>query len=272
VLHVVNRGPGRARELGRLEANGEFLQYLDSDDRLLPGKFAAQVGALRAHPECGVAYGTTRLIDAEDRVLNPAYKWSGRKMPTLFPALLVDRWWSTHTPLYRREVCDTVGPWTNMWMGEDWEYDARVAALGTQLVHCGEIVSEHRQHTQPRLTGGMPSVRNLENLARVLLALHRAAEVAGVARECAEMRHFSRWAFSLARQTGAAGLKQLALACFDVAVETAPPQASRRDLRAYRHVAAVLGWKTAGRAAGLWERAVRKRPGRHTLPPAWATP
>ena len=35
-----NAGPGPARELGRQLARGEFIQYLDSDDRLLPNKFA----------------------------------------------------------------------------------------------------------------------------------------------------------------------------------------------------------------------------------------
>ncbi len=66
VLQVVRRedngGPGLSRETGRRLARGEFIQYLDSDDILLPCKFALQVGALRDNPECGVAYGKTRLI------------------------------------------------------------------------------------------------------------------------------------------------------------------------------------------------------------------
>jgi glycosyltransferase involved in cell wall biosynthesis len=37
VVHQANRGPGAAREAGRRLAGGEFLQYLDSDDLLLPG-------------------------------------------------------------------------------------------------------------------------------------------------------------------------------------------------------------------------------------------
>src|SRR5258708_21257527 len=54
VIHQTNTGPGLAREAGRLRARGEFVQYLDSDDLLLPRKFELQVAGLNAHPECGV--------------------------------------------------------------------------------------------------------------------------------------------------------------------------------------------------------------------------
>src|SRR5688572_4625209 len=60
VIHQSNTGPGLAREAGRLIARGEFIQYLDSDDLLLPRKFELQVAGLNAHPECGVSYGKTR--------------------------------------------------------------------------------------------------------------------------------------------------------------------------------------------------------------------
>src|SRR5262245_59990256 len=39
VVHQSNSGPGLAREAGRRTARGEFIQYLDSDDLLLPDKF-----------------------------------------------------------------------------------------------------------------------------------------------------------------------------------------------------------------------------------------
>jgi glycosyltransferase involved in cell wall biosynthesis len=59
-IHQENGGPGLAREAGRIVARGEFVQYLDSDDVLLPRKFELQVGALMALTECVVSYGKTR--------------------------------------------------------------------------------------------------------------------------------------------------------------------------------------------------------------------
>jgi len=48
VIHQPNGGPGTAREAGRRAARGEFIQHLDSDDLLLPHKFALQVAGLVA--------------------------------------------------------------------------------------------------------------------------------------------------------------------------------------------------------------------------------
>src|SRR6266566_2626754 len=42
VIHQSKTGAGLAREAGRRNARGEFIQYLDSDDLLLPRKFELQ--------------------------------------------------------------------------------------------------------------------------------------------------------------------------------------------------------------------------------------
>src|SRR5262249_14502419 len=153
LLRLTHRGQGRAREAGRLVARGEFIQYLDSDDVLRPRKFAVQVAALRRRPDVGVAYTGVTFWRTGDPPATRPHKWTGHALPTLFPWLLVDRWWTTHSPLYRREVCEAVGPWSDLCMSEDWEYDARVGALGTRLVHCPELLAEQRHHRGvPHLT------------------------------------------------------------------------------------------------------------------------
>ena len=60
-IHRKNGGPGAARETGRLAARGEFIQYLDSDDLLLPTKFELQVAGMRRCGDCAVSYGKTRF-------------------------------------------------------------------------------------------------------------------------------------------------------------------------------------------------------------------
>src|SRR5215470_13884728 len=60
VVHRLNGGPGQARETGRQAAQGEFIQYLDSDDLLLRQKLEIQVRGLNSNPDCGAAYGKTR--------------------------------------------------------------------------------------------------------------------------------------------------------------------------------------------------------------------
>lgn len=48
VVRTTGAGPGGARNAGMAVARGEYLQYLDADDLLAPGKIARQVAVLEA--------------------------------------------------------------------------------------------------------------------------------------------------------------------------------------------------------------------------------
>ncbi len=269
VVHVIrkpNGGPGPAREAGRQSANGEFIQYLDSDDRLLPDKFAVQVEALRRHPECGIAYGHTRLIDAEGRVLKSPFKWTARELPYLFPALLVDRWWCTHTPLYRRTLTDAMGPWSDLRYSQDWEYDARAGATGTRLAYCPVDVSEHRTHEGVRQTGSGRWLQPKDR-ARFFGLMLQHAQAAGVTEQSPEMRHFVRWAFSHARQCALLGEEDAARSLFGVACRAAGSPGM--DLRAFGAVAGVLGWRRAVALSQPVLAAVGRRAGTDTQQQSW---
>src|SRR5262249_49487954 len=85
VIRRENGGPGAARETGRLASRGEFIQYLDSDDLLLPTKFKLQVGGLRQHRDCGVSYGKTRFYIIGERPIDVPWKRTGERISTMFP-------------------------------------------------------------------------------------------------------------------------------------------------------------------------------------------
>jgi len=263
-----NQGAGRAREAGRLLAQGEFIQYLDSDDLLQSGKFEVQVAALREHPECGVAYCQTRLISADGEVLSAPYKWTGRNFTHLFPALLHDRWWNTQTPLFRRSVCDEIGPWSSLRYSQDWEYDGRVGALGTQLIYCPEILCDTRRHEQARQTNSGKWLEPADQVRFFSLMLSYARQ-AGVAVEDAEMQHFSRWVFSAARQCGARGYSKEAAQCFHLAMDAAGPErSSERDFQFYQLVAKIFGWKLVG-SCSLFADRIRNGSGKETMKLSW---
>jgi glycosyltransferase involved in cell wall biosynthesis len=52
-----NRGKSRARNKGVLEAQGDLICFLDSDDILLPGSISARVQCFRENENCQVSYG-----------------------------------------------------------------------------------------------------------------------------------------------------------------------------------------------------------------------
>lgn len=241
VIHQPNGGVGAAREAGRRMARGEFIQHLDSDDLLLPEKFERQVAGFRAHPECGASYGWTRLRWRDGTSAPQPWKRSGEVLDTMFPAMLQSRWWDTPTPLYRRSLLDRVGAWLPLRIEEDWEYDARVAALGVKLHHVADWVCEVRIH-DAHLSGHGDA---LHDRAVAHESIYASARRAGIPADAPEMQHFARELFLLARQCGAAGLADESQSLVKLARSASPAW----DLRLYNAVANVLGWRTAARIA-----------------------
>jgi glycosyltransferase involved in cell wall biosynthesis len=244
-IHIANGGPGVAREAGRLVARGEYIQHLDSDDILLPGKFEMQVAALEALPERGAAYGWTRFRHHDGRVEPRPWKRSGERIETMFPSMLTMRWWDTPAPLYRASLLADAGPWTNLRIEEDWEYDCRIAARGVRLAYCEAWVCEVREHAPVPLT---PAALRDRARAHALIASH--ARDAGIDLLSPEFRQFARELFHIARQCGAAGVGDQSRRLVALAREID----DRRDLRTYERLAALIGWKSAGRAAALLDR------------------
>jgi hypothetical protein len=248
---IANSGPGTAREEGRKLARGEFIQHLDSDDLLLPRRIELLVAALHAHPDAGVAYGMSRYCDPAGNEIAPTWKDPNQEQETMFPSFLLARWWETASPLYRRSVTDAAGPWTSLRLEEDWEYDARVASLGTRLAFVPEVLAVIRMHGQDQLSRGAAlDPARLRDRARAheLIAAH--AKRAGIPTDAPELQHFGRELFHLSRQCGAAGLRGEAEKLLDLARGIS----SRWDVRLYGLVARAIGWRSAGKLAIMRER------------------
>ena len=256
VVHQHNAGQGPAREAGRRLSRGEFIQYLDSDDVLLPDKFTLQVAGLMAQPQCGVAYGWTRFRHADGRIEPAPSKGSGDRIATMFPSFLRARWWDTPTPLYRASVCDAAGPWSDLRLEEDWEYDCRVAALGVALYFCEHYVAEVRDHAVNRLSRGTaldPS--RLEYRARSHRLILDHARRAGIDAGAPEMQHFARELFLLSRQCGAAGLAARSKELFRLAKSASGKErAAKLDFLLYELAAGTFGWPLVGRIACVTDR------------------
>ena len=261
-----NRGAGSARERGRLRARGEFIQYLDSDDSIWPRKFEVQVAALRARPECGAAYGWIRLCPDGEPPGDVPYKWSGREFASLFPMLLVDRWWNTNAPLWRRSTTDAIGPWSDLRYSQDWEYDARAGGLGTKLVYCPEFVTDQRQHSGNRQTGGGRWL-SPQDRVRFFTALFDAAVRSGVGRSSPELAHFSRWMFQQSRECALAGDEVAATALWGLSNSSSHRR--RVDLMLFRIAAQLIGWSTTSRLAAHVRRGSPASPGADSMKQSW---
>ena len=269
-----NSGAGPTREAGRQLARGEFIQYLDSDDLLRPRKFELQVQALRERPDCDISYG---YICVHKHGMPPStqpFKASGETHETLFPWILADRWWNTDTPLWRRSLCDAMGPWCDLRWSQDWEYDARAGSLGAKLVHVKEFVCDERHHASNRNTipANWMEPERLRSRKRFLEMIFAHAETAGVSAEDPCRQHFARWVFHITRQAAAAGFITEAHELFSLAERAAGGiTPTRKGFSAFRMSTRLLGWELAGR---LWLSSLTawKKPGKLTLEQSFAKP
>lgn len=106
-----NRGSNPARNRLLEMASGEWVQYLDADDYLLPDKVAVQVQALESRPGVDVVYSPVVMEYCEDSA-------AGRQdvlpiPPPHDPWVLLVRWLlpQTGAALWRRAAIVQVGGW-----------------------------------------------------------------------------------------------------------------------------------------------------------------
>ena len=154
-IHRENGGPGAARETGRLAARGEFIQYLDSDDLLLPKKFELQVAGLATDAVIAPSRMEKR---ASTLTATAPLMWHGSGPGSGFRRCFhrfCSRVGGVHRPRFTGgDVTDLAGPWTELRNEEDWEYDCRIASNGGRLHYCDAFVSDETGYPRTSLEYG----------------------------------------------------------------------------------------------------------------------
>jgi glycosyltransferase involved in cell wall biosynthesis len=140
-----NAGVSAARNKGISVSCGEYLSFLDADDRLRPGALEAGVECISKYPESAFVFGQYIYISEDGEPL------SAPKMPydggDIYLELLDRNCIEMGaTVLYRRDVFDSVGGFkTNLRAAEDYDLYLRIARL-FPCYHYDQIVAEYRKY------------------------------------------------------------------------------------------------------------------------------
>jgi glycosyltransferase involved in cell wall biosynthesis len=140
-----NRGSNAARNRLLELSRGEWLQYLDADDYLRPGKIQRQIEFAREHPDCDVIYSATlseimengRLALEEHQVPEPRDPW-----------ILLAHWELPQTggTLWKKKALQRVGGWRiGQPCCQEHELYFRLLEAGSRVEHCDCCLAVYRR-------------------------------------------------------------------------------------------------------------------------------
>ena len=150
VFSLPHNGQAIARNRGLLEAQGQYIQYLDADDLIAPDKIERQIVRLLDEP--GRASSTcrwTRIFGAQPA--DAAFELHDDFRDYDFPVeWLLQAWGGRGTMppvawLLSRVVVDQSGPWNEtLSLCDDTEYFTRVILNSSKIAYCPDAYGYYR--------------------------------------------------------------------------------------------------------------------------------
>jgi glycosyltransferase involved in cell wall biosynthesis len=161
-------GAGAARNAAVESADGQYLAFLDADDRFMPEKLERQLAVLESDPELDMVFGHVReffspRLPADARAL---HRRPGAPSPWLSPNLM----------LIRRASFDRVGGFvTHLRVGETVDWYARALEAGLRSHVLPEVVLERRLHAaNTTLRAGRAQAADYLSVVRASMDRRRA--------------------------------------------------------------------------------------------------
>jgi glycosyltransferase involved in cell wall biosynthesis len=166
-IRTQNQGLAAARNVGLGASVGDFIVFLDADDRLLPNAIQDGLAAAARNPEAAFVYGAHRRVDEDGQPIGGITYRAPIDEP--FGGLLRGNLVGMHaTVLYRRRELVAAGGFdSSLQRCEDYDVYLR---LGREMPFAGHpaVVADYRQH-------GSNMTRDHAAMCKTALAVHRRA-------------------------------------------------------------------------------------------------
>lgn len=244
LIRQENRGAAAARNLGFVESNGDFIQYLDADDLLTPDKLLRQMEVLESAPEGAVAScGWGRFTgEASEVVVNaePVWRVEG-PIEWLVLSLSGGGMMQPGCWLVPRILIERAGAWDErLCLHDDGEFFTRVLLQATRncfvegpLVHYRTVEgSLSRRRSQRAVASAMEVCRSRH---RHLLAVRDDALT-----RTALVQQYVQFAYEFHRDA-----PELVGEAFDAIRELGASPCKMPGGGMFRGLAAVLGFRNA---------------------------
>lgn len=192
-----NRGAPSACNAGLEIARGEYIAFLDQDDRWAPEKLARHLECFRAHPDVDLTFTWTSYIGEGDQDLGfrPRH-WSGRiSLGQLFAENVID---CSSAVAIRRVAIEQAGSFDpSLHFLYDLDLCLRVLALRpANGLAIEAVLTQYRRHSDQLSKDWRPLNDDWQELRRKLLSLAPETTVRLAARaDAGMMRYFAYVAY-----------------------------------------------------------------------------
>ena len=138
--------PAATRNRGLQESRGEYVVFLDGDDRLLPHALEIGVRHLENHPDCAFAAGRCQSMSSDQKCLT---SFPSNAETDHYRALLIKNYILTPgSVIFRRAVVDELNGFDSSFEikgSDDYDMYLRIAAKWPVYYH-NDTVLEYREH------------------------------------------------------------------------------------------------------------------------------
>ncbi|TVR39222.1 MAG: glycosyltransferase family 2 protein [Cryomorphaceae bacterium] len=161
-----NAGACAARNQGLSAAKGSYVQFLDADDVLLPGKIRAQVDLLENCPEAAFVAGAFNRVSVDGK------KTASYSAEPGFFSVFAGQAGITSANLFCRSSLNAIGGWKeDLGSSQEAELMFRLLMKSKHYVAHKELLTEVRERVSGRITQSNP-VRRVENYLHVRLTMY----------------------------------------------------------------------------------------------------
>jgi len=170
IVRTKNQGTSKTRNFGTSLSSGQFLQYLDADDMLAPGKLKIQSEALQK-TGADVAYGDWQKLTEVKHGSFISGEIIKRRLDNPEIDLFTDFWCPPAAYLFRRSIVEKTGGWNeNLPVIQDARFALDCALHDGKFIYCPGVMASYRAHSSN-------SVSTRNSIAFVRDCLKNASEI-----------------------------------------------------------------------------------------------
>lgn len=183
-----NQGVAEARNTGFRASTGDYVQFLDADDRLTQDSISAHLRCFAENPEAGFVAGDIELIDVTGGRVIPLRRKAALLKNHYEQLLKANCITNTIAVLFRRGVLDQVGGFRGFFSpAEDYELLLRAARAFPGANHSAIVAQYRRRATNASRQGAIM----LRAMHRVMVSQRQAVQ--GNQRRQAALRQGERY-------------------------------------------------------------------------------